>query len=92
MDDEEAFELVRTAVIWAKAEAATLAPGQVVRSSLLREPPIYLDSLEFVAMVTHLEDELGLVADDDHFSPQSMRSVGDVVAGVQRWVADEPPA
>lgn len=89
MDDHEAFELVRAAVIRAKREAVTLAPSQVTSATLLTEPPVYLDSLEFVAMITYLEDDLGLVADDDRFSPRSMRTVGDVVAGVQGWVADE---
>ncbi len=40
MTDEEVFEAVRGAVIWAKAEVVALAPGQVVVTSLLAEPPI----------------------------------------------------
>ena len=59
MNDEEVFDVVRGAVIWAKAEVVTLAPGQVVMTSLLGEPPICLDSLESIAMVTHLEERSG---------------------------------
>ena len=87
MTDEQVFEAVREAVIWAKAEVVTLAPGQVVRDSLLEEAPICLDSLESIAMVTHLEEALGLVAEDEHFFAGSVRTVGDVVGAVQGWMA-----
>ncbi len=40
MNDEEVFETVRGAVIWAKAEVVALAPRQVAMTSLLAEPPI----------------------------------------------------
>jgi acyl carrier protein len=86
MDDEEVFDAVRGAIMWAKAEAVTLTPAQITRASLLAEPPIFLDSLEFVAMVTRLEDVLGLIIEDVHFAPGSMRTVGDVVAGVTSWI------
>jgi acyl carrier protein len=87
MNDEEVFEAVRGAVIWAKAEVVVLAPGQVVMTSLLDEAPICLDSLESIAMVTHLEEVLGLVAEDEHFFAGSVRTVGDVVAAVKVWIA-----
>jgi acyl carrier protein len=87
MNDEEVFEAVRGAVIWAKAEVVALAPGQVVMDSLLDEAPICLDSLESIAMVTHLEDALGLVAEDEHFFAGSVRTVGDVVGAVKGWMA-----
>lgn len=89
MNDQNVFELVRDAVICAKAEVVTLRPGQVTMATTLAEPPVYLDSLEFVAMVTRLEDALGLIADDEHFSPRSMRTVRDLVAGVKSWIAAE---
>jgi acyl carrier protein len=89
MTDDEVLAIVREAVIWAKAEVVTLLPGQVEAGTVLSEPPIYLDSLEFVAMVTRLEEVLGLIAQDEHFSPSSMRTVGDLVAGVKSWVASE---
>ena len=88
MNDEEVLDVVRGAIIWAKADLVTLAPGQVNPPSVLGEPPIYLDSLEFIAMVTHLEDVFGLIADDEHFSPRSMRTVSDVVEGVKVWIAE----
>ncbi len=87
MNDEEVFESVREAVIWAKAEVVALALGQVVMISLLDEPPICLDSLESIAMVTHLEEVLGLEAEDEHFFAGSVRTVGDVVAAVEGWMA-----
>lgn len=87
MDDEEVFEAVRQAVIWAKAEVVTLTPSQVVRTSLLDDSPICLDSLESIAMVTHLEEILGLVAEDEHFFAGSVRTVGDVVQAVKSWIA-----
>jgi acyl carrier protein len=86
MNDEETFAAVRQAVIWAKAEIVELAPGQVTMSSLLDEPPICLDSLESIAMVTHLEELLGLEAEDEHFFAGSVRTVGDVVAAVNSWI------
>lgn len=89
MDDEEVFEAVREALIWTKAEVVTLAPSQVVMASVLAEPPIYLDSLELVSMVTHLEETLGLVAEDEQFFPRSLRTVRDVVAAVKIWIADD---
>ena len=88
MDDETVFEAVRAAVIWAKAEVVTLAPSQIEPSSLLAEAPICLDSLESVAMVTHLEETLGMVAEDDHFFSGAVRTVGDVVAAVQAWMSE----
>lgn len=87
MDDAKVFEAVRDAVMWAKVEVVALVPGQVVMTSLLAEPPICLDSLESIAMVTHLEDVLGLVAEDEHFFAGSVRTVGDVVHAVQGWIA-----
>lgn len=86
MDDDEAFAAVREAVIWAKSEVVELMPGQVTTSTVLSEPPICLDSLEAIAMVTRLEDSLGLVAEDEHFFACSVRTVGDVVASVTKWV------
>ncbi len=87
LNDEQVFEAVRGAVIWAKAEVVTLAPGQVVMTSLLDEAPICLDSLESIAMVTHLEEALGLVAEDEHFFAGSVRTVADVVSAVKAWIA-----
>jgi acyl carrier protein len=87
MSDEDVFQAVQEAVIWAKAEVVTLTPGQVVRSSLLAEQPICLDSLESIAMITHLEESLGLVAEDEHFFAGSVRTVADVVSAVQGWMA-----
>ena len=87
MNDDEVFEVVRGAVIWAKAEVVTLDPRQVRMTSLLSESPISLDSLESVAMVTHLEEALGLVAQDEHFFSGAVRTVADVVDAVQLWVA-----
>lgn len=92
MTDEEVFEAVRGSVIWAKAEVVALAPGQVVRSSLLAEPPICLDSLESISMVTQLEEVLGLVAEDEHFFACSVRTVADVVAAVQGWIDESETA
>jgi acyl carrier protein len=87
MDDEHIFEAVRQAVIWAKEAVLPLTPDQVSMGSKLSEPPIYLDSLESIAMVTHLEDLLGLVAEDEHFFAGSVRTVGDVVTAVKGWLA-----
>lgn len=86
MHDDDALEVVREAIIWAKSEVVDLAPGQVTLASILSEPPICLDSLEAIAMVTRLEEELGLVAEDEHFFACSVRTVGDVVASVEKWV------
>jgi acyl carrier protein len=87
LNDAAVFEAVRDAVIWAKAEVVTLAPGQIEMGSVLDEAPICLDSLESIAMVTYLEDLLGLVAEDEHFFAGSVRTVGDVVAAVRVWIA-----
>jgi acyl carrier protein len=84
--------VVRSAVISAKSEVLPLRPDQVDMDSVLAEPPIVLDSLEFVAMITHLEDTLGLPADDDHIAYRSMRTVGDVVAAARTWLADSSGA
>lgn len=92
MNDEEVFEAIRGAVIWAKSEVVALAPSQVVMTSLLAEPPICLDSLESIAMVTQLEEVLGLVAEDEHFFAGSVRTVGDVVAAVEGWMAEAETA
>ncbi len=87
VNDEEVFEAVREAVIWAKAQVLILPPGQIVMSSLLAEPPICLDSLESIVMVTHLEEAFGLVAEDEHFFTGSVRTVEDVVEAVKAWIA-----
>lgn len=92
MSDDEVFEAVRAAVVAAKAQIVTLAPAQVDRTSLLAEPPIFLDSLESIAMVAHLEETLGLEAEDEHFFNGSVRTVGDVVTAVQSWLASAQAA
>ena len=92
MNDEEVFEAVRDAVIWAKAEVMDLGPGQVMGSSVLTDLPICLDSLESIAMVTHLEEVLGLVAEDEHFFRGTVRTVDDVVTAVKVWIAGSVPA
>jgi acyl carrier protein len=92
MDDERVFAVVRDAVIWAKAETVPLAPSQVAMASPLAEAPICLDSLETIAMITHLEDALGLVARDEHFFAGAVRTVGDVVAAVHKWIAEAEAA
>jgi acyl carrier protein len=91
MDDAEVFGLIRGAIIWAKSDVAELAPGQVTMASSLAEPPICLDSLEFVAMVTHLEEKLGLIAEDEHFFSASARTVADVVEAAKSWIAEAEP-
>lgn len=91
MDDDAVFETVQAAIIWAKAQIVTLAPTQVTRDSLLADHPICLDSLESIAMVTRLEDTLGLVAEDEHFFSGRVRTVGDVVTAVQGWLAAATP-
>jgi acyl carrier protein len=88
MEDQALFETVREAIMWAKADVVELAPGQVEVASLLAEPPICLDSLESIAMVTHLEEKLGLVAEDEHFFAGSVRTVGDVVGVLKGWIAE----
>lgn len=92
VSDEDVFDAVREAVIWAKAEVVTLAPSQVELSSLLDDTPICLDSLEAIAMVTRLEEHLGLVAEDEHFFSGSVRTVEDVVTAVKAWIAAAEPA
>lgn len=92
MSDDEVFETVREAVISAKAEVVTLAPSQVLHASVLSEPPICLDSLESIAMVSHLEDAFGLVAEDEHFFSGSVRTVADVVDAVKVWIAEAETA
>jgi acyl carrier protein len=87
VDDREVFEVVRDAIIWAKADVIQLAPAQVSRSSVLSDLPICLDSLEAIAMVTHLEEALDLVAEDEHFFTRSIRTVDNVVDAVKDWMA-----
>jgi acyl carrier protein len=89
MDENEVFDVVREALIWVKSDVVTLAPSQVDMGSVLAEPPIYLDSIEFVAMVARMEEALGLVAEDEHFFPRRLRTVRDVVGAVQRWIAGD---
>ncbi len=43
-------------------------------------------------MVTHLEEVLGLVAEDEHFFAGAVRTVADVVAAVQGWIVEAEPA
>ena len=86
MTDEEIFAAVRDAIIWAKVDVVTVAPSQVTMESRLAEPPIFLDSLESIAMVTQLEERLGLVAEDEHFFSGSVQTVGDVVSAVRTWM------
>lgn len=86
MDDTDIFAVVRDAVIWAKSEVIELEPRQIRIDSVLAEPPIVLDSLEFVVMVTRIEESLGLVAEDEHIAPKSTRTVRDLVESVQRWI------
>ena len=88
VSDDEVFDAVREAVIAAKAQVVTLAPSQIERASLLSEPPIFLDSLESIAMVTHLEDALGMEAKDEHFFAGSVRTVGDVADAVSEWMTE----
>ena len=92
MNHDQVFAAVREAVIWAKAEVLDLAPAQVRPESSLSEPPIVLDSLEAIAMVTHLEEQLGLVAEDEHFFAGSVRTVEDVVDAVMGWLAEAAPS
>jgi acyl carrier protein len=90
--DDDLFEVVRDAILAAKAEVLPLSPRQVERDSVLSEPPIVLDSLEFVTMVTHLEEALGLAADDDHIAYRSLRTVEDVMSAARSWIAAESSA
>lgn len=87
MSDEEILAAVQDAVVAAKAQVVTLVPEQLDRSSLLAEPPIFLDSLESIAMVAHIEEALDLEAEDEHFFSGSVRTVGDVATAVKGWLA-----
>ena len=92
MTDDEIFDAVQRAVIFAKSEVVALTPAQIDLDTALAEPPIYLDSLEFIAMVTYLEEAFGLIAEDDHLTPKTMRTVRGVVATARTWVAGEAAA
>lgn len=86
MNDDQVFEAVEQALIWAKQPVLRLTPGQVSMTSQLSDHPICLDSLESIAMVTRLEELVGLVAEDEHFFAGSVRTVADVVASVKGWL------
>jgi acyl carrier protein len=88
--DDELFDVVRTAILRAKAEVLELSADQVGRDSVLAEPPIVLDSLEFVGMVTQLEEMLGLAANDDHIAYRALRTVRDVTTAARKWIEQEP--
>lgn len=92
MSNEELFYEVRAAIIWAKAHMVDLAPSQITAGSRLSEPPICLDSLEAIAMVTRLEETFGLVAEDEHFFAGSVRTVEDVIGAVRDWIGEAQTA
>lgn len=87
--DVDVLAAVREAIITSKSEVVTLQPEQIQLEHTLAEPPIFLDSIEFVEMVTYLENALGLPAEDDHIAYRAMRTVGDVVDAVGTWIADD---
>jgi acyl carrier protein len=84
MSPEEILERVRGIIVQAKAESILLQPEEIAPQGRLDEPPLAMDSIDFVRMVIGIEEEFGIIAEDEQFLASSMETVGDVVAAVQR--------
>lgn len=86
MNDEQIVEVIQKAIIRAKAEVFAFDSDQIRMESDLTEPPLSLDSIDFLAMIIELENNFGLIAEDKHFLDPSLRTVADIVSAVKSWL------
>jgi acyl carrier protein len=60
----------------------SIEPGEIADDELLNGPLLKVNSLGFVGMLIHLEDELGITLADDLFVGRTFRTVADLVDAV----------
>jgi acyl carrier protein len=84
MGPDEILSRVRSIITQAKAEMVVLQPEDISLDSRLSDYPLAMDSIDFVRMVIGIEEEFGIIAEDEQFLASSMLTVADVVAAVQR--------
>lgn len=84
MKTDQILTRLRNIIVQAKAETAVLQPEEISLDSRLGEHPLAMDSIDFVRMVIGIEEEFGIIAEDEQFLASSMLTVADVVTAVQR--------
>jgi acyl carrier protein len=82
--DGTIFERIRTIIVQVQSETAPIDPAQVEPSSNLSEWPFSIDSIDFVKIIIGIEEEFGIVAEDEDFLASKMNTVEDIVDVVQR--------
>jgi acyl carrier protein len=90
MESEQLLARVRGVIVQAKAETLVLEPEDITLESRLAEHPLAMDSIDFVRMVIGIEEEFGIIAEDEEFLASSMRTVADVLAAVRRGLGLPP--
>lgn len=83
----DVFSRLQRIIIEAKAELVALKPTDITPESKLGEPPIAMDSIDFVKMVVGIETEFGLVAGDELFAGADIKTVSDLVNFVNSQLA-----
>lgn len=92
MNDEQIVEVVQRAIISAKAEVLIFDSALIKMESVLTEPPLSLDSIDFLAMIIELEKYFGRTAVDEHFLASPLQTVADIVSAVKSWIGAEAEA
>lgn len=90
MTPEDILARVRGIIVQAKAESIVLQPEEIGKDCRLTEPPLAMDSIDFVRMVIGIEEEFGIIAEDEQFLASSIDTVADLVIAVQRGLGQLP--
>jgi acyl carrier protein len=85
---ENILARVRGIIVQAKAESLVLQPEEVTLESRLTGPPLAMDSIDFVHMVIGIEEEFGIIAEDEQFLASSIETVADLVDAVRRGLGE----
>lgn len=86
MTEQEIFDRVRDIIVEVKNTTSPIDPASITPDSVLEEPPLSMDSLDFVQFVVGVEETFGIIAQDSDFL--GLRTVADSVELIKGWDRD----
>jgi acyl carrier protein len=86
MTEQEIFRHVCQIIAEVKSTTSPVDPATLTLETALEEPPLSLDSLDFVQFVVGVEEAFGIIAQDSDFL--GLRTIADSVELIRSWDTD----
>ncbi|MFC1416693.1 acyl carrier protein [Streptacidiphilus cavernicola] len=89
MNEQQVFDRVRDIIVDVKSATSPVDRAQLTRETALEQPPLSMDSLDFVQFVVGVEESFGIIAQDSDFL--GLNTIADSVALILGWDSDGSP-